>query len=395
MAGMISKTELGKLVTGAASAVSKRSPVDWQQRILVQCTGGRLLFAGSCNDGTAWLSTECDCGEFRIAVKAADLQQLVSACRSESLRIFLQGNKLHFAGECGELSLAYCETAPAMVAGWPSLPSVPERSSVEVPASELAHALVCASQGMGDFEDNLFSLDSVLLRTDDDNGVLVVESTDGRKLVRVPVKASVHQSLAVQVAQTSFRLMLQLVNRIDSGDTVCVGCSGNDVVIWNDSAAVFLRQPAKRLPNLDMAWAIAAGQPAVSFELPSSALAAALREATIGYEPDTTRSVIVAANYKGVVIASKAEHVNQLESVFDIPLPGTPELVALFDWQFMLSLLRCTSSAVVKIIALSQGELSGYCAAIAGERDYRALLVGVNVTEADRKRGLEILKARR
>lgn len=387
---MITTKDLSRLVSSISLAVAKRSPVDWHSRMLVEREGGRLLLAASSSNGVAWLSMLDDGEPFRVAVRATDLQQLVSACRSSSLKIELKGSKLKFSGEHGELSLAYAETLPKLVGGWPSLPNLPETACVAVMAGDLRFALQCASQGMGAVEDEYFSLDSLLLTSEGET--LTVTSTDGRKAVRVPVACdAVGEPLAVQVASVSVRLFIAFISQLPEDTRLMIGTEAGDVVVWSHSSAVFLRRPAKTLPKMAGVWTIVDHAAAAEFSIDSSVLIAALRESTIGYGKEEDRAIVLSVSADGVAVGSKPDCDNQLESRIEVSVDGR-EVVCVFDAQFIASLLRCTPTAQVRLIDVSNKNIQGYTAVIVGERGYQAIVSGMHVTREHIQRGERMRK---
>lgn len=395
----ITKQQLCSAVSTVIAGYSRRSPVGWHQTLLFESTGDRVIIAAGSQSGFVWCSFPASGETFRVAVNASEVSQVCSACRSETLKISQQGNKLTLDGERGRLSLACHPTMPELSEGWPTLPNVSGGESLfHVNAGQLAYAIKAATPAMDETSEK-WSLGGVQIVSDSSGANTY--ATNGKVAVNVAF-ASEHtseQSESMLIPETGVSILAGLLRGLGDQASVAVSRINNSIVFDGGDGVAVITELAGRFPEVGKLLAdYAARDKAATMRVDSSELRSALRETIIGYDPGTEhgKSIILVCDGQRVRLLSNVHSDNDIQVCVEPETASGDGGYILVDHQFVSKMCQASAGSIVDMAIIDTPNKTGSVQAILignPESGFRSMTMGCMLADANAKRARQAMAA--
>lgn len=385
----ITKQELTSAVQTVIAGSARKSSIDWHDTLLFECTGDSVIIAAGSGSGFAWRSFEASGEPFRVAVNAREISELCSTSRSDTLTITHSGNRLTFLGDRGRLSLACSLTYPEAHGGWPSLPPIPDGSSVTIKAGDL-HRAIKATVPVTDENSARYSLGSVQIVKGD--GQVMCYATDGRAAVSVEVPATTtgDDSLSLLLPDVGMTVLSGMLRGIGDACSVDVLRSGTHACFVGGGSVVMLSESAGNFPKVGEVLATFSKQAThARLSIVPADLRSALREAVIGYDVGSTtgRTVLLVSDGERLRVLSDALSDNDMDVLVPCHDASGDGGYVRIDHAYLSKLLSAAGDTVD--VRLCEGG----ALLLTNASGFTAVAMGCSIEEANKKRAEDAIRA--
>ncbi len=372
---VIPRSQLCRGVSAVIAGCARKFTIAWHELMLLDFDGEILTLATGNGGGRCWFRihiADAGCPPFRISVKAAELNAVCSAVRSNTLTLSEDGSKLHIVSDRGRLSLAICGE-------WPSLPTISGEPVAKIAAGDLIYALR-ASSPIVDADSERFALGSIQIKFSEAGSF--VYATDGRRASEVSVSSECNTDASFLIPATMASLVSGVIDKSSDGTMVSVYDCENSVAFVSDGGVAYVTQTASRFPDVSklIREGFESKDKSADFTLSVADVKSAIREAIIGYESgaDWASSVCLACRGPQLTVLSNAASANDMlvgVPVSDSSGQGAVKIDHMF---FNQALAACGDNATVRIVG--DGRM------LVRQGNYRSVIMGMELAGADLSR---------